>query len=114
LISGKPRLGIDAEDLTGQLGNFFGVPEGEGILVRNVNSDSPAEKAGLKAGDVITSFNGERIRTAGELREKLASVEGGKSITLGLLRNKSEVKVTVELPAPVSKEKRKVALRTNI
>ena len=114
LLAGKPRLGIDAEDLSGQLGAYFGVPEGEGILVRNVNSDSPAEKGGVKAGDVITTFNGERIRTAGELREKLAGTEGGKSITLGVLRNKSEVKLTVELPAPASKEKRKTSFRTNI
>ena len=113
-LGGKARLGIDAEDLAGQLGAYFGVPEGEGILVRNVNADSPAEKAGVKAGDVITTFNGERIRTAGELREKLAGIEGGKSVTLGLLRNKSEIKLTVELPAPASKEKRKVAFRTNI
>jgi len=114
LLAGKPRLGIDAEDLTGQLGAYFGVPEGEGILIRNVNADSPAEKAGVKAGDVITTFNGERIRTAGELREKLAGIEAGKSVTLGLLRNKSEIKLTVELPAPAPKEKRKVAFRTNI
>jgi len=114
LLAGKPRLGIDAEDLTGQLGAYFGVPEGEGILIRNVNADSPAEKAGVKAGDVITTFNSERIRTAGELREKLAGIESGKSVTLGLLRNKSEIKLTVELPAPAAKEKRKVASRTNI
>jgi serine protease Do len=113
-LSGKPRLGIDAENLTGQLGAYFGVPEGEGVLVRNVNTDSPAEKAGVKAGDVITTFNGERIRTAGELREKLAGIEGGKSVTLGVLRNKSDVKLTVELPAPAPKEKRKVTFRTNI
>jgi serine protease Do len=114
LAGGKPRLGIDAEDLTGQLGSYFGAPEGEGILVRNVNSDSPAEKAGVKAGDVITSFNGDRIRSAGELREKLAGVEAGKTVKLGVLRNKSNVTLTVELPAPVSKEKRKIAFRTNI
>lgn len=113
-LGGRARLGIDAEDLSGQLGAYFGIPEGEGILVRNVNADSPAEKAGVKAGDVITTFNGERIRTAGELREKLAGVEAGKSVTLGLLRNKSEIKLTVDLPAPAPKEKRKVALRTNI
>jgi len=113
-LGGKARLGIDAEDLSGQLGAYFGIPEGEGILVRNVNADSPAEKAGVKAGDVITTFNGERIRTAGELREKLAGIEAGKSVTLGLLRNKSEIKLSVELPAPAAKEKRKVAYRTNI
>jgi len=114
LIAGKPRLGIDAEDLSGQLGNYFGAPEGEGILVRSVNTDSPAEKAGVKAGDVITTFNGERIRTAAELREKLAGAEAGKTVTLGVLRNKSNVSLTVELPAPVSKEKRKLSFRTNI
>src|SRR5271163_3466510 len=71
-IMARPRLGIDAEDLNGQLGTFFGAPEGEGILVRDVASGSVAEKAGLKAGDVIVSLNGERIRSVGDLREKLA------------------------------------------
>jgi len=42
------RLGIDAEDLNGQLGAFFGAPDGEGILVREVDSGSPAEKAGVR------------------------------------------------------------------
>lgn len=114
LAMGKPRLGIDAEDLSGQLGSYFGAPDGEGILVRSVNGDSPAEKGGLKAGDVITTFNGDRIRSASELREKLSSVETGKTVTLGVLRNKSNVSVTVELPAPAAKEKRKISLRTNI
>src|SRR6516162_4147466 len=56
--SRRARLGIDAEDLDGDFGKYFGAPDGEGILVRNVFPDSPAAKAGLKAGDVITSFNG--------------------------------------------------------
>ncbi|HYK40588.1 MAG TPA: PDZ domain-containing protein [Candidatus Eremiobacteraceae bacterium] len=114
-LNAKPRLGIDAEDLNGQLGSYFGVPEGEGILVRSVNADSPAEKGGVKAGDVITTVNGERIRTASELREKLSDVEGGKTIKLGVLRNKSNVTLNIELPAPApAKEKRKISLRTNI
>src|SRR2546422_4465152 len=58
----RARLGIDAEDLSGQLGTYFGAPDGEGVLVRGVNPGSAAEKAGLKAGDVIVKFNGERIR----------------------------------------------------
>ena len=116
LLGGQPRLGIDAEDLSGQLGTFFGAPDGEGILVREVNSGSPAEKAGLKAGDVITSLNGERIRTIGELREKLAAKrdEKGTTAKLGVLRNKSAVSLTVELPAPASRAKRMVLHRTNI
>src|SRR5438105_12388893 len=102
VFGGQPRLGIDAEDLNGQLGAFFGAPDGEGILVREVNSGSPAEKAGVKAGDVITSVNGERIRTVGELRDKLASKHEAKdksqTVKLGVLRNKSEVSLTVDLP----------------
>jgi serine protease Do len=116
LLGGHPRLGIDAEDLNGQLGTFFGAPEGEGILVRDVNPGSPAEKAGVKAGDVITSFNGERIRTLGELREKLAAKhdDKDKTVKLGVLRNKSEVSLTVELPAPAARTKRLISRRTNI
>ena len=120
LMGGQPRLGIDAEDLNGQLGSFFGAPDGEGILVRDVNPGSPAEKGGLKAGDVITSINGERVRTVGDLREKLAAKREAKdkdkeqTVKLGVLRNKSEVSLTVELPAPASRTKRFISHRTNI
>jgi S1-C subfamily serine protease len=129
VIAGQPRLGIDAEDLNGQLGSFFGAPEGEGILVRSVNSGSPAEKAGLKAGDVITSLNGERIRSVGDLRQKLsvrhedAEKDAAKdkdkakerTVKLGVLRNKSEMSLSVELPAPQAmKTKRLISRRTNI
>lgn len=120
MMGGQPRLGIDAEDLNGQLGTFFGAPDGEGILVREVNPGSAAEKGGLKAGDVITSVNGERVRTVGDLREKLAAKREAKdkdkdqTVKLGVLRNKSEVSLTVELPAPAARTKRFISHRTNI
>ncbi len=114
LAGSRPRLGIDAEDLNGQFGAYFGAPDGEGVLVREVNTGSPAEKAGVKSGDVITSLNGERIRSLGELREKLAGKRDEKTVKLGVLRNKSEVSITVEMPPPPSKTPRAISRRTNI
>jgi S1-C subfamily serine protease len=114
LPGGHPRLGIDAEDIGGQLGSFFGAPDGEGILVRSVNSGSAAEKAGLKAGDVITSFNGERVRGLGDLRQKLGAQSDAKTAKIGVLRNKSELSLSVELPARTPKVTRRLTQRTNI
>jgi serine protease Do len=110
----RPRLGIDAEDLNGQLGTFFGAPDGEGVLVREVNPGSPAEKAGVKAGDVITKINDERVRSIGDLHAKLAAKHDDKAVKLGVLRNRSEINLTVELPAPAPKTKRLFSHRTNI
>jgi serine protease Do len=107
-----PRLGIDAEDLSGQLGNFFGAPDGEGVLVRSVSTGSAAEKGGLKAGDVITKFDGERIRSLGELREKLAAKND--MATLTVTRNKSEMTLSVALPAAPSKVQHHTVHGTNI
>jgi serine protease Do len=115
LFGEHPRLGIEAEDLEGQLGKFFGAPDGEGVLVQSVNAGSPAEKAGIKAGDVITSLNGERIRTVGELRAKLAAAKDVKNVKVGLLRDKREMTLTVELPQPAApKAMRRMAMRTTI
>jgi serine protease Do len=123
MYAGHPRLGIDGEDLSGQLGTFFGAPEGEGILVRAVGNDTPAEKAGLKAGDVITSLNGERIRSVGDLRQQLSrhdesgdkdKADKGQTVKLGVLRNKSEISLNVELPAPTGRTKRIITHRKNI
>jgi serine protease Do len=109
-----PRLGIDAEDVSGQFGAYFGAPDNEGVLVRNVNSGSAAEKAGVKAGDVITSFNGDRIRSLGDLREKLTAKNDDKPAKLGVLRNKSEITLTVELPASKQRALHKTTHSTNI
>jgi len=111
---GQPRLGIDAENLDGEFGYFFGAPDGEGILVRGVFEDSPAAKAGLKVGDVITSLNGDRIRTIGELREKMVANKDQKTVKLGVLRNKSTLTLTVELPAPAKHQDHHSSFRTNI
>jgi len=109
-----PVLGIDAESLEGDFGHFFGAPDGEGVLVRSVFGDSPAAKAGIKVGDVITSLDGERIRSASELREKLLTKHDKKEIKLGLLRNKAELTLSVELPQQKDEEEHFFSDRTNI
>lgn len=114
LAGARPRLGIDAEDLSGQLGTYFGAPDGEGVLVREVNSGSPAEKAGVKSGDVITSVDGKRVRSLGDLREQLADKHDAKSVKLGVLRNKSQMSLSVELPEPPAKSLRTLSHRTQI
>ena len=111
---GHPLLGIDAENLEGEFGNYFGAPGGEGVLVRGVFANSAAAKAGLKVGDVITSLNGERIHNASELREKLLTSREAKNLKLGILRNKSELTLSVELPQQKEEEEHFLSERTNI
>ena len=114
LLMNRPRLGIDAEDISGQLGSYFGAPDGEGILVRDVNPGSAAEKAGVKAGDVITSLNGDRIHGVAELRSKLAAAGEGKTAKLGVTRNKSSLTLDVEIPAMKNKVVHKMEMRSKI
>jgi serine protease Do len=111
---GRPLLGIDAESLEGDFGRFFGAPGGEGVLVREVFAGSPAAKAGLKVGDVITKVDGEHIRSASELREKLLTKKEDKAIQLGVLRNKSEMSVSVELPQREENHEHFLSERTDI
>ena len=113
-FAGRPHLGIDGEDLQGEFGNFFGAPDGEGVLVRGVFPDSPAAKAGLKVGDVIISVDGERIRSVGDLREKLVEKRDQKTHKLGLLRNKAPLSLSVEIPQPAERHERHNSVRTNI
>jgi len=112
--SSRTHLGIDAEDVDGEFGNYFGAPNGEGILVRGVFPDTPAAKAGLKVGDVITSADGERVRSVGELREKMAEKHQEKTVKLGIIRNKAPLSLSVELPAPEENKEFRSGVRTNI
>lgn len=95
-LPATPVLGISGEDLTGQLGKYFGAPDGEGVLITSVQSDSPAAKAGLEAGDVITKVDGNRVRTLVELRDQLRAKREAKTVTLSVLRKGSEMSVSIE------------------
>jgi serine protease Do len=95
-----PSIGISGENLNGQLGTYFGAPDGEGVLVREVQSGSPAEKAGLKAGDVITKVAGDRVKTLGELQSKLREKHDDKTVQITVVRHGSETNITVEPNKP--------------
>lgn len=99
-----PVLGIIAEDLTGQLGEYFGAPDGEGVLVREVRKGTPAEKAGLKAGDVIIRVNGERVRSLSELRNELRKKREENSVQLDVLRRGQQLSVKVAIEPPPARD----------
>ena len=96
-----PALGISAQDLSGQLGNYFGAPDGEGVLVTDVPANSPGGKGGLKAGDVITQVDGQRVRNLGELRDHMHEKQRqGESVKLDVLRKGAPVSLNVQLEKP--------------
>jgi serine protease Do len=95
-----PTLGINGEDLTGQLGSYFGAPNNAGVLVREVRPGTAAEKAGLKAGDVILKVEGKEVRTLADLRAQLREKSDQTSVTIGVLRKGAEITVTVPIEKP--------------
>ncbi len=98
-VPSSSRLGVSIENLGDQLGEYFGVKSGNGVLVRSVKKGSPAENAGLRAGDVIVKVDGERISDAADLRSALRG-HRGKAFPITIVRDRREQNVTVTLPKP--------------
>ena len=92
------RLGASVTELTAQLAQYFGVKHG--VLVVSVSADSAAEQAGLKAGDVITDVNGQRISSTSDVTAAVARGAGGQPIELHVIRDKKDVRLTVTMPSP--------------
>jgi membrane-associated protease RseP (regulator of RpoE activity) len=88
------RIGIGTTQLTKQLAEYFGIGDSKGVLVTSVLDDSPAAKAGLKAGDVITTIDGEQIEDAGDLAQGINKKKDG-DVTLTVIRNKNQRTITV-------------------
>jgi serine protease Do len=88
-------LGVEAESIEGQLAEYFGVKEG--VLVRSVMKDSPAEKAGLKAGDVILKVDGETIATPRELSSAIRQARSKKTFPVVVMRDHKEMTLTVTM-----------------
>jgi serine protease Do len=91
-------LGISVSDLTPDLARGFGVPaSSKGAVVQNVLPDSPAAKAGVQAGDVVTGVNGKAVEGSSQLTRAVSSIRPGGKVTLSLVRKgqKRELAATV-------------------
>ncbi len=92
------QIGVSTAPLTKQLGDYFGVAEGKGFLINNVRENSPAARAGLKAGDVIVEIEGKEVKGMTDLIRALnEKKEGDVSLTIVRDRNRQTVRVTPEI-----------------
>jgi serine protease Do len=99
---GTPGLGVSADELTPQLAQYFGVKQGKGVLVREVDSGTPAEKAGLKAGDCIVRVGSKEIGSVGDLQRALVdqareTADGKRQVELTIVRDRHELTVKADL-----------------
>ena len=95
------RHGVTVENLTAQLGEVFGVKNGEGVLVRSVDKGSPGDAAGLRAGDVIVRVGSERVERTSDWSRALREQKPGP-VQIGIVRDKRQQAVSLALPEPTT------------
>jgi serine protease Do len=92
-------IGVTLEEIGSQMADYFGVSSG--ALVAAVDVNSPAARAGLKAGDVITSAGGQAVKRPEDVAAAIRQARPGASLELKVMRDKKETAITVEVPAAV-------------
>jgi serine protease Do len=92
-------MGVNIEDVTPENAHFFGMNEAGGAVVSQLTPDSPAEHAGLKVGDVITTIDGQKVADASSLQVAIADKRPGDKANLGIDRDGKPMNITVSLAA---------------
>src|SRR6202011_4197123 len=87
-------LGVSMYTVTPDIAQSLGLANAQGALVSQVVDGSPAEKAGIHTGDVITSINGQPVKSNGELRNAIGLMRVGDKVEIGLLREGKPLRVT--------------------
>lgn len=90
-------LGVRIQTVTKEIAESLGLKEAVGALVTDVNPDSPADKAGLKPGDIIIVFNGKKVKSMRDLPRLVGEAPVGKAASVKIWRNKKEILKTVIL-----------------
>lgn len=90
-------LGVSIQAVDDKLAKGFGMKEAKGALIADVTKDDPADKAGVKAGDVILRVNGQQVSDSKDLVTLIGSFSPGQTVTLDILRDKKEMKIPVKL-----------------
>ena len=94
-VGRRAFIGVTLLEITPELRVHFGAPKDAGVLVSDVRSDTPAAKAGLEVGDVITAVDGKRVRWSGDVSREIRSRKAGDTVPLDLVRGGASRKLTV-------------------
>lgn len=112
LIAGKKVLygwlGVSIQDIDQKLADYFGLPDKKGVLVAKVLPNSPAQKGGLKGGDIIRKFDGENVANLKSLLKMVARTKVGRKVSIDIIRDKKPMTVKVEIgerPSTIEKFK---------
>lgn len=97
VVTSSARSGLMVENISPQLGEFFGVKNGDGVLVRSVEKGSRAEKAGFRAGDVVIKVNGQPVHDTSDFTHAVHARKG-ESVSIAVVREKKEQTLTLSLP----------------
>jgi len=97
VVTSSARSGLMVENITPQLGEYFGVKNGNGVLVRAVEKGSRAEKAGFRAGDVIVKVNDQAIHDTSDFQHAVKA-RNGDSVSIGVMRDRKEQNLNLSLP----------------
>lgn len=98
-------LGVYIQKVTPEIADVMGIEHGEGVLVADVTEDSPAEKAGLKRGDIILAIDGGTVKEVSDLTGKVALLSPGTQSTFSVIRDGNEKDITVNIGEFPEKEK---------
>ena len=97
VVHTSPRSGLMVENITQQLGEYFGVKDGKGVLVRSVDKGSLADKAGFHAGDIIVRVNDQTVHDTSDFTHAMRSRDKN-SLNVVVMREKREQNLTLSLP----------------
>jgi len=98
VVTSSARSGLMVENISSQLGDFFGVKNGNGVLVRSVENGSSAEEAGFRAGDVVVKVNGQAVHDTSDFAHGVKS-RSGDTVPVVIMRDKKEQTLTLSLPS---------------
>jgi len=99
LMSGHGYLGVYLHELNKDLAEYFGVKEKGGALILSVGKETPAEKAGLKSGDVIVKFNGKEVSSPRDVTKMIVDLNKGDKVDVDVIRHKKKESLKAELDA---------------
>ena len=106
-------IGVSIQELTPELAKSFGLKDTNGVLISSANPGEPADKAGIKAGDIVTSFDGRRITDLSDLPRTVANTAPGRTVEVKLLRDGKEKTVFVKVGTKADDEVAEIVVDEN-